>query len=278
MSKKDVYEKHDAGFGPPSVLNACCGKGYCAGRYIKYFIILLLLSFVVVQVACAASIPSAYDNDNGYQTIDPARFREAFDQFIFQQSGRAPADIIISKFKVLHDEPVPPGKVQIQVIQKGHNELVEYVRLKAVVTVNGALENKVELCGWLDVFETVVCASRNLKRGVVIKEKDIYLERRNVSSMMDDVLVDMNQVVGLMTKHNIKDNDTLKRWVLKESPVVQRGDMVIILVQSGGLRVTAPGKVLDDGFKGQAVGVLNTMSSKKIIARVIDNMTVQVDI
>lgn len=247
--------------------------------YIKISMALLLVTFLAVQGAWAASSTQAEDNnENTYQTIDPARFREAFDQFIFQQSGRAPADVIISKFKVLHDEPVPRGKVQIQVIQKGHNELVEYVRLKAVVTVNGALENKVELCGWLDVFETVVCASRSLKRGTVIKPKDIYLERRNISSMMEDVVLDMNQVVGLMTKHNIKDNDTLKRWVLKQSPVVQRGDMVTILVQSGGLRVTAPGKVLDDGFKGQAVSVLNTMSSKKIIARVIDNLTVQVDI
>ncbi|GAB6144613.1 flagellar basal body P-ring formation chaperone FlgA [Desulfocicer niacini] len=245
---------------------------------IKNFMALVLLIFWGVQGVKAASIHKTDNNENKYQTIDSARFREAFDQFVFQQSGRAPTDVIISKFKVLHNEPVPRGKVQIQIIQKGHNELVEYVRLKAVVTVNGSLENKVELCGWLDVFETVVCASRSLKRGTVIKAKDIYLERRNISSMMDDVLVDMSQVVGLMTKHNIKDNDTLKRWVLKQSPVVQRGDMVTILVQSGGLRVTVPGKVLDDGFKGQTVSVLNTMSSKKIIARVIDNLMVQVDI
>ena len=174
--------------------------------------------------------------------------------------------------------PVPRGKVQIRVIRKSNDELVEYVRLKAVVNVNGVLENKVELCGWLDVFGTVVCASRDLKRGTVIQEKDLYKERRNISNMVEDVVVDMSQVVGLMTKHNIKRNDTLKRWVLKASPVVQRGDLVTILVQSGGLRVTAPGKVLDDGFKGQSVSVLNTMSSKKIIARVIDSLTVQVDI
>ena len=246
--------------------------------YIKIFMMLIVIALLGSQGVWAVSIQATNNHDIDYQTIDPVIFRDAFDQFVFQQSKRSPNDVIISKFKILHDEPVPLGKVGIQIIPKGHNELVEYVRLKAVVTVNGVLENKVELCAWLDVFETVVCASRRLKRGTVIQQKDVYLERRNISNMMEDVIFDMNQVIGLMAKHNIKENDTLKSWVLKKSPVVQRGDMVTILVQSGGLRVTAPGKVLDDGFKGQAVSVLNTMSSKKIIARVIDNLTVQVDI
>ncbi|MFK5954407.1 MAG: flagellar basal body P-ring formation chaperone FlgA [Desulfobacterium sp.] len=248
-------------------------------RHIHIFLIFALIVLFDVQGGSANALKANKNNDTqGYQTISQDLFRQAFGGFVSQYSGRDAANVVISKFKVLRDVPVPPGNVQIRVIPNRKNKLVEYLRLKAEVRVNGVLQNKVTLCAWLDIFETVVCVSHNLKRGRVIQQEDLYLERRNISGMADDVVLDLNQVVGLMAKHNIKADDVLKQWVLKRNPVVKRGDMVTILVQSGGMRITVPGKVLSDGFKGQAISVLNTMSNKKIFARVIDTSTVQVDI
>jgi len=248
-------------------------------RHIHIFLVFTLIVLFDVQGKSANALQANINNDTqGYHTIAPALFRKAFDQFVSKYSGRDAANVVISKFKVLRDEPVPQGKVQISVIPNRNNKLVEYVRLKAEVRVNGILQNKVTLCAWLDIFETVVCVSRNLKRGRVISQNDLYMDRRNISDMVEDVVMDKDQVVGLMAKHNIKADDILKQWVLKKNPVVKRGDMVTILVLSRGLRITAPGKVLDDGFKGDSISVLNTMSDKKIFARVIDTSTVQVDI
>lgn len=248
-------------------------------RHINIFLVFALIFLFDVQGGTAKALKVNKDNHaQGYQTIAPALFKEAFNQFVFGYSGRNSANVVISKFKVLRNVPVPPGNVEIRVIPNRKNKLVEYVRLKAELNVNGVLEKKVTLCAWVDIFENVVCVSRNLKRGRVIQQEDLYLERRNISGMADDVVLDMNQVVGLMAKHNIKADDILKQWLLKKNPVVKRGDMVTILVQSRGMRITVPGKVLGDGFKGEAISVLNTMSNKKILARVIDTSTVQVDI
>ena len=248
-------------------------------RHIHIFLISALIVLFDLQGGIANALQTNTNNDTqGEQTIAPALFRQALEGFVSQYSGGDAANVVISKFKVLRDVPVPPGNVQIRVIPNRNNKLVEYLRLKAEVRVNGVLQNKVTLCAWLDFFETVVCVSRNLKRGRVIQQEDLYLERRNISGMADDVVLDINQVAGLMLKHNIKAYDILKHWVLKRNPVVKRGDMVTILVQSGGMRITVPGKVLDDGFEGEGISVLNTMSNKKIFARVIDTSTVQVDI
>jgi flagella basal body P-ring formation protein FlgA len=43
------------------------------------------------------------------------------------------------------------------------------------------------------------------------------------------------------------------------------------------LRVTVPGTILEKGYVGESVRVQNTMSLKKIYARVIDSHTVRVD-
>ncbi len=251
---------------------------------IRFPQMLIVLAWLPLLVLAGQFLPAAstYADGNSaedmLQTIPESLYRKAFDQFVLRETGRASEDIVVSKFKVLRDVPVSFGTVNIRVIQKDNRELAEYVRLKAVVTVNGVLENKVELCAWLDVFETVVCASKTLKRGSVIQPQDLYLDRRNVSSMIDDVVADVNQVAGLMAKHNVKVNEPVKQWILKKAPVVQRGDMVTILVQSGGMKITAPGKVMADGAAGQTIMVLNTMSSRKVYARVVDNQTVQVDL
>jgi flagella basal body P-ring formation protein FlgA len=65
--------------------------------------------------------------------------------------------------------------------------------------------------------------------------------------------------------------------MLEKSPIVDRGDMVTILAESGDLRVTVPGRVLERGYLGELIRVQNSMSKKKIYARVINNSTVMVD-
>jgi flagella basal body P-ring formation protein FlgA len=102
--------------------------------------------------------------------------------------------------------------------------------------------------------------------------------RQNISKDMDDVVKDAGRVVGFMAKRSIRKGDMVTHWMVEKKPVVKRGDQVTILVESGLLRVTIPGKALDDGFAGETVSVENSMSNKKIFARVIDEVTVQVDI
>ena len=53
--------------------------------------------------------------------------------------------------------------------------------------------------------------------------------------------------------------------------------MVMIVAESGGLKVTALGEVKSSGYVGQRVKVVNLDSKKKIYARVVDENTVRVD-
>jgi flagella basal body P-ring formation protein FlgA len=60
-------------------------------------------------------------------------------------------------------------------------------------------------------------------------------------------------------------------------PVVDRGDLVTILAESAGVRLTVPGRVMEPGYKNEPVAVENTMSRKKVYATVVDGSTVAVD-
>jgi flagella basal body P-ring formation protein FlgA len=65
--------------------------------------------------------------------------------------------------------------------------------------------------------------------------------------------------------------------MLERVPVVSKGDLVTILAESAGVRLTVPGRVMETGFKDEPVAVENIMSQKKVYATVVDGSTVTVD-
>lgn len=212
----------------------------------------------------------------GYQTISETKFRKIFEGYIRDRLRRAPSDITVSKFKVFGNRPVPPGKKTFQLFGREGQRLGGQVRVAAIVKVDGVVKNRVRLSGLVDIFDEVVCVSRPLKRGEVIKRDDLYMARKNISRSPLSYLRDMDRAVGLMVKHSVKEETALKTWMLARSPIVKRGDMVTIVAQSGGLKVTVPGKVLEKGYKGSLIRVLNVMSKKEIHAKVVNHSTVQV--
>ncbi|MBW1706970.1 MAG: flagellar basal body P-ring formation protein FlgA [Deltaproteobacteria bacterium] len=212
----------------------------------------------------------------GYQSVSETRLRECFIKYLCRHSGKEQPDIIASKFKVNRNRTVPKGKVSIRLSRKGSKRLAGYVRLNAIVSVNGIEKTDVQLSAWVDVFESIVCTSRDLKRKEIIKKGDVYLERKNISHMPPNTISELSKAVGLMIKHNVKADTCLKAWMLEKPSIVERGDIVTILAESGGLRVTVPGRVLEKGYLGELIKVQNAMSKKEVYAKVINNLTVMV--
>jgi len=246
-------------------------------------------AYVIIFLACffGLYLPSEAransDNENrasvnlDYQTIPEMQFREIFHKYLCRRLNKQGSDIVINELKVMGNMAVPAGKVSFQVFQKTRKKLDGHVKVIAMVSVNGMLKNKVSLSAWVDVFESVVRTSRNLKRREVIKKGDVYLERINVSHLSKNVLTDIDRVIGLMVKHNVKEDTILKKWRLEKPPIVERGDKVIIVAESGTLKISAPGRVLEKGYLGELVKVQNSMSKKKLYAKVVNSQTVMVD-
>jgi len=247
----------------------------------KTYIMILFACFLgfCLPVTAGSATQKKTDAKTGEpsQTIPEARFRESFIQYLSRYLEKNQSDIIVSEFKVMRNVPVPAGKVSIRLFQKGNKELAEYVKLKAVVSVNGSVKSKVELRAWVDVFEQVVCASRDLKSKEIIQKQDLHLERINISHLSNDVTGDLNSVVGLMVKHRIRADRCIKAWMVQKPYIVERGDMVRILAESGTLKITAPGKTMDKGYHGEVIRVQNIMSQKTIYAKVMSSSIVKVD-
>jgi len=247
-----------------------------------YGIMILLAGFLSVflpfRAAPAPKKGTVEAAKQDYQTVPEDRIKRAFNEYLQRQLGKGGSEIAVSRLKIKGNSPVPAGNLHFQLFQKNKRNLKGYVRVVAVVRVNGEMKNEIKLSGWVNVFEYVVCSNRNIKRGEIIVKEDLYLARHNISHLSTGLITDISKATGLKAKHNVRRDTLVKRWMLERPAIVERGDMVTILAENGALRVTVPGKVLEKGYKGKLVKVQNAMSKKVIYAKVVNNLTVKVDL
>jgi flagella basal body P-ring formation protein FlgA len=242
------------------------------------FFLLCILGCYLPSMSASASENNRLDvTHQKSQTIPETKFRDIFQKYLYRNVNNPGCDVVVSRLKITGNVSVPDGKISFQEYQKGRRRLEGHVSLIVVVMVNGVVKNKVKLAGWVDIFQPVVCASRDLKRGDRISKNDLYYVKRNISHLSSKILTDMDKIVGFMAKHNIKKDACLKEWMFERFPIVDKGDIVTISAESGDLKVTALGRVLMKGYKDELVKVQNLMSKKEIYAKVVNSSMVTVD-
>jgi flagellar basal body P-ring formation protein FlgA len=254
---------------------------------VKYFMLIMIVVFGISVSAQAVSVKQfdtgpdvqgfSKESITDNQQVPETTFRRIFNQYVCNSLGKDSEDAILSRFKVAANGPFPAGVLTFQIFQKSKGTPMGHVRLITIVSVDGIPRGEVALSGWVDVFGPVLCLARSMNKGEVIEKGDVYLARKNISRMPSNVLTDKNMAIGWVLKNNLNQNDSLKEWMLKQNPTLQRGDRVTILAAVGGLKITVPGRTLAKGFVGDFIRVQNTMSRKNIYARIINNTTVEVD-
>jgi len=243
--------------------------------------ILILLSIIISACFPVSAEALTKDTDMtpgnaAVHSIPNSAFYERIKDYMCQRLGRSETDIIISKFKLIGNKPIPQGETQFQVFQRDKRAPRGNIRLIVLVSVEGMVVNKVRVSAWVDVFEQVVCTARRLNKGDTIGHDDIYVARKNTTYLSPKVLTSSKKAVGFMAKHRLRADTPLEGWMVERPPVVDKGDIVIILAESCDLRVTVPGLIMEKGYLNELVMVRNTMSKKNIHARVLDDSTVKV--
>jgi flagella basal body P-ring formation protein FlgA len=240
-------------------------------------IILVGLCLVAVAPFIEAGAVTRKDVRANQSSISDACYQKAFKSYICRRLNKKASDVVVSKLKINGEKPISGGNVTLKLYQRDQRPLNGQVRLTALVIANGTEVNRVDLTGWVDVFDFVVSATRNMKKGETISANDVRLVRKNISRLSDDVVTDIDKALDRMTRRGVREGQDLKEWMLMIKPVVDRGDLVTIVAESPVVKVTVPGKIMKIGYPGEQIKVLNLMSNKAIFATVVDGSTVKID-
>ena len=99
----------------------------------------------------------------------------------------------------------------------------------------------------------------------------------DLSELPAGVIADPEAVLGKRPRRAVGARVPLRADLIELSPLVKRGDLVTIIAQANGLRITTLGQVKKKGRLGERIPVVNLDSKKILHARVIDSNTVKVD-
>ncbi|WP_444756956.1 flagellar basal body P-ring formation chaperone FlgA [Pseudomonas sp. A014] len=126
------------------------------------------------------------------------------------------------------------------------------------------------------LFRDVVVMTRPLKRESVIGEGDAALRERDVSTLGQGFLSELDQAVGMKLLRPTVLDQVLTLQQLEQADVIRKGDHVVITARSGGLSVRMPGEALSKGGLTEQIRVRNLNSQRVVKATVVGPGQVEV--
>ncbi|MGD9240848.1 MAG: flagellar basal body P-ring formation chaperone FlgA [Desulfobacterales bacterium] len=209
--------------------------------------------------------------------IDKHKIEKIVSDFITQNIPQENKTVRIKEIKVSERVVLSKGRIAYKVVAPRMRQLMGTSSIAVDFSVNGHFEKKVWVTATVEVWGPVVVTRKPLGRYKPITEDDIMLQTMDLTQLSSNVVTDPEAVLGKRTKRVIGAQTPLRADSIELPPLVKRGDLVVIIVESKGLKITTRGLVKKKGRLGDRIPVVNVDSKKVLYARVIDSNTVQVD-
>ena len=223
------------------------------------------------------TIPSAVRVRRATQQVGQADVRQLVETYLADHLAGAPGDIVVRSVELSGPIQVPEGAYTARIIPPAGVPLLGRIRLQVEFVVGGRPVKTTWIGADVGLYGSVVVTRRPIARGETLTGDDVTIDRRDLSELPRDVLTDPAAVLGHVTRLALTPATVLRREQLSEPAVVHRGDVVLLVAERGGLRITAPGEVRDDAGVGQQVRVVNRASRRDVVGRVADGSTVMVE-
>jgi flagella basal body P-ring formation protein FlgA len=115
-----------------------------------------------------------------------------------------------------------------------------------------------------------------LRNGTIIGQRDIDTISMRADTISNDVILDPQQMIGMTPRKISASRKPLTDNDLEAPQVVSRGDPITIVLKSGPMVLTALGKALENGAKGDLIRVTSAEGNKTLQAEVIGEKEVQI--
>ena len=212
-----------------------------------------------------------------YVEVEKNKIEKIVSDFITQNSFEKNKTVRIKEIHVSERVVLPKGRIAYKVTAPSRQQLKGTCSIAINFSVDGHFIKKVRAIAMIEVWGPVVVTRRPLGRYRPITEDDIILQTMDLTKLSANVVSDPEAVLGKRTKRAIGTQTPLRADSIELPPLVKRGDLVVIIAQSKGLKITTRGVVKKKGRLGDRIPVVNVDSKKVLYARVIDSNTVQVD-
>lgn len=174
------------------------------------------------------------------------------------------------------DITIPTGKIDLTYKKFGGNKTAGRLPLTLLIKTDKNYKKRIRINSRVLVSQEVIKTIRSVKRGELLSEDNIQLETIQTERPWKNVMESLEHALGYEASRNLPSGKILTQKIIKKPALGSKGDKILILAEKGGMKITAPGILKEDGYEDGMVKVLNMESKKTIYGRLVDANTVKV--
>ena len=106
--------------------------------------------------------------------------------------------------------------------------------------------------------------ARSIRRGETIRTRDLEFVKKRRKSIGRNTIIDVDQIVGKTPRRYLQTGKPMRMTDLRMPVLVAKGKLVTLTLKNQHMLITAQGKALEDGAKGEVVRVTNTRSRQTV--------------
>jgi len=203
------------------------------------------------------------------QRIGKDELEHIFSGYVREHMRWSPEDVSIRDVVAPQSLSLPGGTVRHRIRPLGRTEYLGTVAVLVTFFVDGVEQQTVRVSGYVEVKRQVVVASRDLRRGQEIGRDMVTVKPMTLSGSAVSALSRPEKVMGMEPVQAIRAGEPILPCMLRAAPVVRRGEQLVLIAESGNLKVTTTARALDNGYEGDQVRVTNATSGRQVLGRVI---------
>lgn len=233
-----------------------------------YRIAVLLIALVIV---------CGFAHGSGAAPIGEKAIKEAVKKHVEDNAPWPKDRVRVEFFGAMPEVSVPGGGAGVHVRSRAGEDYIGRTSFTVRFSKGDTVVREETVRVRIEVLTDVVVTTRGIMRDTVIGSDDVTVTSKWMETTAKGVMTDSKEVVGKKATVRLNAGTEVTRHMLRSVPVVKKGEVVRIVLESGPMVISAVGLCQEDGGKGDLVRVQNVSSKKIIFARVMDTSLVRVD-
>lgn len=129
---------------------------------------------------------------------------------------------------------------------------------------------RVAVSGRLMEMMEVPVLSRRMAPGEVIAARDISWTSMQADRVAANVVTDAADLLGTSPRRGLRAGQAIRISEVGDPILVGKNQMVLLRVQTAAMQLTAQGRALEEGARGETIRVINTKSNTVVTGTVTD--------
>jgi len=175
------------------------------------------------------------------------------------------------------DLTVAEGDIEIAWAPAPGYEYVGTGAFQGQLMVDGESKRTFNVRAKVDPYVDVMVATRDIMRGMAVGPADMEPRRMPLTSAPQGVVTDPQRALGLVARKTIFPGQFITLRDLQEKVVIERNQLVDIVVRSGAVTLKGRAKATMDGRVGDTIVCVNPESKEQIQGVVMPTGIVMVE-